>query len=162
MELNCNEGVLHQLVIGFFYSDALFVTNSHRIEEELGTTIVPGTEIMADVGTHHFMKSSSKSDRVLVPQPSQDPHDPLVTSTSVPSIYVFIADPKSGAKNWSRYWKMSSMVIVTLTTFSQGFGPLALAPMFPEMMETFNSSLSDVVQFTGVCILVLGFSNFFW
>jgi hypothetical protein len=34
---------------------------------------------MADVGTHHFVKSSAKSDRVLVPQPSQDPHDPLVS-----------------------------------------------------------------------------------
>lgn len=33
---------------------------------------------MADVGTHHFVKSSAKSSRVLVPQPSQDPHDPLV------------------------------------------------------------------------------------
>jgi hypothetical protein len=50
-----------------------------RIEEELGTTIYPGTEIMADVGSHHFVKSSAKSDRVLVPQPSQDPHDPLVS-----------------------------------------------------------------------------------
>ncbi|KAF7529852.1 hypothetical protein PCG10_006183 [Penicillium crustosum] len=49
----------------------------HQIEEELGTTIYPGTEIMADVGTHHFVKSSAKSNRVLVPQPSQDPHDPL-------------------------------------------------------------------------------------
>ncbi|KAJ5707624.1 Major facilitator superfamily domain general substrate transporter [Penicillium malachiteum] len=123
MEMNCNQGVLHQ------------------IEAEIGQTILPGTEIMADVGSHHFVKASSKSDRVLVPQPSKDPHDPL---------------------NWSRFWKMSTMTIVTLTTFSQGFGPLALAPMFPEMEKTFNRSLSDVVQFTGVCILVLGFSNFIW
>ena len=57
------------------YCRSLIMT---RIEEELGTTIYPGTEIMADVGTHHFVKSSAKSDRVLVPQPSQDPHDPLV------------------------------------------------------------------------------------
>jgi hypothetical protein len=38
---------------------------------------------MADVGTHHFVKSSSTSDRVLVPQPSQDPHDPLVSDSSL-------------------------------------------------------------------------------
>lgn len=57
-------------------------TNGSRIEEELGTTIYPGTEIMADVGSHHFVKSSAKSDRVLVPQPSQDPHDPLVGGVS--------------------------------------------------------------------------------
>lgn len=37
---------------------------------------------MADVGSHRFVKSSAKSDRVLVPQPSQDPHDPLVGDTT--------------------------------------------------------------------------------
>ncbi|KAJ5503811.1 Major facilitator superfamily domain general substrate transporter [Penicillium fimorum] len=123
MEMNYDEGTLH------------------RIEEELGTVIYPGTEIMTDVGSHHFVKSSSKSDRVLVPQPSQDPHDPL---------------------NWNRFWKMSAMVIASLTSFSQGLGPLALAPMFPQLMGAFDCDLAAVVQFTGVCILVLGFSNFFW
>ena len=33
---------------------------------------------MTDVGSHHFVKSGVGSDRVLVPQPSADPHDPLV------------------------------------------------------------------------------------
>ena len=36
---------------------------------------------MADVGTHHFVKSSGHSHRVLVPQPSDDPNDPLVNDT---------------------------------------------------------------------------------
>lgn len=54
------------------------------------------------------------------------------------------------------------MTVATLTSFSQGMGPLALAPMFPQLIESFNSDLPSVVQFTGVCILVLGFSNFFW
>jgi hypothetical protein len=43
-----------------------------------------------------------------------------------------------------------------------GIGPLALAPMFGDLIGAFNSDLAAVVQFTGVCILVLGFSNFFW
>lgn len=47
-------------------------------------------------------------------------------------------------------------------SFAQGFGPLALAPMFPQMMQSFNCDLAGVVRFTGVCILVLGFSNFIW
>jgi hypothetical protein len=34
--------------------------------------------------------------------------------------------------------------------------------MFPQLMEAFETDLAAVVQFTGVCILVLGFSNFFW
>ncbi|KAG2417896.1 hypothetical protein HFD88_000995 [Aspergillus terreus] len=122
MEMNYDEATLHQL------------------ERELDTEIYPGTEIMADVGSHHFVKSSH-SDTALVPQPSQDPHDPL---------------------NWNRYWKLAVISLTTLVTFSQGFGPLALAPMFPQMMESFDAELADVVKFTGVCILVLGFSNFFW
>ncbi|KAL8795615.1 MAG: hypothetical protein Q9195_001853 [Heterodermia aff. obscurata] len=60
MEMNYDEKTLRQL------------------EEELNVTIVPGTEVMTDVGSHHFVKSSAASDRVLVPQPSDDPHDPLV------------------------------------------------------------------------------------
>ena len=47
-------------------------------------------------------------------------------------------------------------------TFAQGFGPLALAPMFGDLIEAYDRSLADVIQFTGVCILVLGFSNLFW
>ena len=51
--------------------------------------IVPGTEIMADVGSHHFVKSSANSDRVLVPQPSDDPHDPLVSYTQLQTLTVY-------------------------------------------------------------------------
>ncbi|KAH1273370.1 hypothetical protein KXW98_007321 [Aspergillus fumigatus] len=110
----------------------------HQIEQQLNTKIYPGTEIMADVGSVHFVKSS---DRVLVPQPSQSPHDPL---------------------NWNRFWKMSAICMSTAVSFSQGLGPLALAPMFPQLMKSFDADLASVVKFTGVCILVLGFSNFFW
>ena len=113
----------------------------HAIEQELNTEILPGTEVMADVGTHHFVKSSGKSNRVLVPQPSEDPHDPL---------------------NWSTWWKTSAIVASSFVSFTQGFGPLSLAPMFGDYIEAFDCSLADAVQFTGVAILVLGFSNFIW
>lgn len=54
------------------------------------------------------------------------------------------------------------MILSTGVSFGQGMGPLALAPMFPQLMESFDCGLHDVVKFTGVAILVLGFSNFFW
>ena len=54
------------------------------------------------------------------------------------------------------------MTCATAVSFSQGFGPLALAPMFPDLIEAFDSDLAGVVQFTGIAILVLGFSNFIW
>ena len=96
---------------------------------------------MTDVGSHHFVKAGGSSDKVLVPQPSDDPHDPL---------------------NWSRMWKLLTITASSWVTFTQGFGPLSLAPMFPYYVQDFNCSLADAVQFTGVCILVLGFSNFIW
>ncbi|KAJ5723801.1 hypothetical protein N7488_001836 [Penicillium malachiteum] len=102
----------------------------HRLEAELHTKLYPGTELMTDVGSHHFVKGGSQ---VLVPQPSADPHDPL---------------------NWSRSWKTFTMVISTAVTFTQNLGPLSLAPTFGEMIVAFDFNLADVIQFTGVCILV--------
>ena len=64
MEMNYDENTLHQL------------------EAELDTKIYPGTEIMTDIGSHHFVKGAST---VLVPQPSADPHDPLVRTSSYPT-----------------------------------------------------------------------------
>lgn len=129
-----------------------------ELEEVLQTKIYPGTEIMKDVGSHHFVKGKGNSD-VLIPQPSDDPHDPL---------------------NWSPKWKAIAMTCSTVLSFSLNFGPLALAPMFgeyfmilmaeeveanlisEEYIHEWDRSLADVVQFTGVAILVLGFSNFIW
>jgi MFS family permease len=96
---------------------------------------------MADIGSHHFVKSSDNIHRVLVPQPSNNPHDPL---------------------NWVWWWKVAAITASSWVTFTQGFAPLSLAPQFPYYMIAFNCSLADAVQFTGVCILVLGFSNFIW
>ena len=48
----------------------------HETEEGPSIQTVPGTEVMVDAGSHHLIKSAA--DRVLIPQPSSDPHDPLV------------------------------------------------------------------------------------
>jgi hypothetical protein len=101
--------------------------------------ILPGTEVMADIGAHHFVKGAHRE--VLVPQPSDDPNDPL---------------------NWSLSWKLACITSASMVTFTQGLGPLALAPMFPALMEAFDTDLAGAVKFTGLCILVLGFSNFIW
>lgn len=91
-----------------------------ELENELNTEILPGTEVMADVGSHHFVKGNK---HVLVPQPSDDPHDPL---------------------NWSTFWKSMCIIASTSVSFTQGFGPLALAPMFPYYIEEFDSTLASV------------------
>ena len=59
-------------------------------------------------------------------------------------------------------WKTITISLTTAVTFFEGIAPLALAPMFPNLAASFDSNLADVVQFTGVAILILGFSNFIW
>lgn len=50
-----------------------------RIERETHVEILPGTELMADIGGAHFIHAhNSAYSTVLVPQPTADPHDPLV------------------------------------------------------------------------------------
>lgn len=83
----------------------MLVQTLRELERELGTEIYPGTEIMTDVGSHHFVKAGSGAHAVLVPQPSDDEHDPL---------------------NWTPMWKGFTIFCATLVSFAQGFGPLAL------------------------------------
>lgn len=102
--------------------------------------LLPGTEVMTDVGSHHFIKGKG-SDQVLVPQPSDDPHDPL---------------------NWSVLWKTFAILSASIVTIAQSLAPLAMAPMIPSLVEAFGRPLSDIVRFSGITSLVLGFSNFIW
>ncbi|ATY66933.1 MFS transporter, putative [Cordyceps militaris] len=114
--------------------------NSDR--ENLRIDIIPGTEVMVDQGIKGEAAESQGGDRtVLVPPPSDNPNDPL---------------------NWRFLWKTSAIVAASSVSFTQGFSPLALAPMIPYLMKEYDRSLEDVIRFTGVTILVLGFSNFIW
>lgn len=83
------------------------------------------------VGGLHF-KHAGKN--VLVPQPSDDPSDPL---------------------NWSFMWKMLSMAGMSITTFSWTVGPLAISSQVPYYMAEWNRSLPDVIQFVSGDTLLL-------
>ena len=130
-----------------------------HISEELDVDIVPGTEIMTDAGRHHFVKSKSSSNLVLVPQPDNDPHDPLVRAMVAFKHFTMLTDRE---QNWTPFWKTSAIFCVTLNSFAQGLGPLALAPVFLQLTEAFNCTLPEAIQFTSVTIIVLDFSNFIW
>jgi hypothetical protein len=97
-----------------------------QLEEELNVEILPGTEIMADFGTHHFVKETGAKGPVLVPQPSNNPHDPL---------------------NWTRKRKALIILIANIFSFELGFGPLALSPQFGAYIEAFNTDLPGAIQF---------------
>jgi len=54
-----------------------------RVQCETNVEILPGTELMADIGGAHFIHAhNSANSAVLVPQPTEDPHDPLVRRLS--------------------------------------------------------------------------------
>jgi hypothetical protein len=75
------------------------------------------------VGGIHFKHAGH---HVLVPQPSDDPSDPL---------------------NWSRLWKALSMGGMLISSFTLLFSPLSVAPQVPYYMAEFQASLPDVIQF---------------
>ncbi|KAF8542748.1 MFS transporter [Trichophaea hybrida] len=112
-----------------------------EVENALHVDIIPGTEIMAQgVAGIHFVEN--ESNQVLVPQPSNNPDDPL---------------------NWSPLWKGIILVSMFMIAFVNAFGPLAIAPQVPMYMAEWpGKTIADILQFIGVCILVLGFSNFIW
>jgi MFS family permease len=110
----------------------------HATSAEIDWDPVPGTELMKDVGNIHLVQSGKQ---VLIPQPEDNPNDPL---------------------NWSRKWKFAIMAGQTIYGFINQFGPLSVAPQVPYYAEEWDRSNNDVLQFTGVFILVLGFASFIW
>ena len=66
---------------------------------------------------------------MLVPQPSNDPHDPL---------------------NWSRKWKFLTVLGMCFSSFSNGFSPTAEAPQVPYYMAEWHRSLPDIINFVSM------------
>ncbi|KAF7563710.1 hypothetical protein G7046_g419 [Stylonectria norvegica] len=112
-----------------------------RVAREVEVDLVPGTEIMVDLRGAHFHHASDNPDAVvLVPQPSDDPHDPL---------------------NWSPFWKTLIMVNQGLFVIASVVPTLSIAPLTPIFMAEWSSSLTDVALLTGVTVMLLGYCNFF-
>ncbi|KJX97668.1 hypothetical protein TI39_contig474g00005 [Zymoseptoria brevis] len=107
-------------------------------QQATGIDFYPGTELMKDINNLHLKRTGTET---LVPQPGSDPADPV---------------------NWSHTWKWFTMSSMVLSTFIWVFSPLALGPQVPYYMESFNSTIPEVINFTGVSILVLGLTNLIW
>ncbi|KAI7970320.1 hypothetical protein EIK77_005461 [Talaromyces pinophilus] len=112
------------------------VNTLHQLEEELDTNIYPGTEVMTDVGSRHFVKSSGTSSRVLVPQPSSDPCDPL---------------------NWSPKWKVAAIGCTTfMVPIQSSFGRrpvLIISTLICLVSNIWRAVAKDYGSFMGACIL---------
>jgi hypothetical protein len=113
-----------------------------RIEQETGIEILPGTEVMADIAGAHFVHASNApSNVVLVPQPSNDPSDPLVSSEEL-LISPHHAD--TYGKNWTPKWKTLVLANQGFFVFTSIIGTLSIAPLTPIYMQAWHRSLTDV------------------
>ena len=98
--------------------------HSLQTEQELGIEIIPGTKVMRDTEHIKFIRAKPQG-AVLVPQPSNDRHDPL---------------------NWSKTRKALVMIISPFFVFGLASGPLSIATQFNSLIQAFNSDLEAVVQ----------------
>jgi len=98
--------------------------HSLQTEQELGVEIIPGTKVMRDTEHIKFIRAKPQG-TVLVPQPSNDRHDPL---------------------NWSKPRKALVMIISLFFVFGLASGPLSIATQFNSLIQAFNSDLEAVVQ----------------
>lgn len=84
-----------------------------EVESFAGTKIYPGTAILTLDGRHgpdnEDGAGSGEVAHLLVPQPSNDIHDPL---------------------NWSPLWKTLVIICACLVSLTENLGPLAHAPLF--------------------------------
>ncbi|RFU74225.1 serine threonine kinase 16 [Trichoderma arundinaceum] len=107
-----------------------------RIEREVEADLVPGTEVMtAMVGA----TSDNQDSIVLIPQPTNDPHDPL---------------------NWSTLWKTLVIVNQGIFVITSVIPTMSIAPLTPIFMQQWQKSLTDVALLTGVTVILLGYCNF--
>ncbi|KAJ4859479.1 major facilitator superfamily domain-containing protein [Trichoderma breve] len=107
-----------------------------QIEREAEADFVPGTEVMTAA---NGARSDNQDSIVLIPQPTNDPHDPL---------------------NWSTLWKTLVIVNQGIFVITSVIPTLSIAPLTPIFMQQWQKSLTDVALLTGVTVILLGYCNF--
>ncbi|KAF4629069.1 hypothetical protein G7Y89_g9084 [Cudoniella acicularis] len=101
------------------------VTHIDRLEP------IPGTEILLENAT---------SDKILlIPEPTDNPDDPL---------------------NWSPTWKAIVIINQAIFVFVSILTPLAIAPLTPIFMQEFQKTLPQVNMLFGAAAMALGYANF--
>ena len=118
----------------------MFASAAEEAQRRLHVEIIPGTEILTDLEDTHFIRGGRKG-VVLVPQPTSDPHDPLVRHSSVPPEDCPMADV---SQNWSPFWKYVTLLNCSLYMFLGNFTALSIAPLTPIYLEYFDTTLTRV------------------
>lgn len=121
------------------------------------TEIIPGTELVFR-GTSG--EADSSQELVLIPQPTNNKDDPLVSWPSSPCFPVFVFIFLTTVQNWSPAWKTILIVNQFVFVFVSILTPLAIAPLTELFMVEFDKTLPQVNLLFGVAAIVLGYANF--
>ena len=106
------------------------VNNDQHDYGETGDDI----KLLADGQTHN-LKTTADGSIILIPQPSNDPSDPL---------------------NWSKWHKIKVLVALTVASFLSDFGVTYGAAVFPEQAMTWNMSVPAVANSINPSIFMNG------
>lgn len=104
---------------------------------EYSNELVPGTEVLLHTDTSSA--GSHNAELVLVPEPSDQPDDPL---------------------NWSTTWKAIVIINQAIFVFISILTPLAIAPLTPIFIQEFHKTLPQVNMLFGAAAMALGYANF--
>lgn len=118
----------------------------------------PGTEV---VFTGIDGESVSSQKLVLIPQPTSNAEDPLVSimfTTTVPLLPARILTPRS--QNWSSRWKTVVILNQFIFVFISILTPLSIAPLTQIFTIEFHKPIPQVNLLFGVAAIVLGYANF--
>ncbi|KAI0012990.1 putative MFS transporter [Xylariaceae sp. FL0662B] len=97
--------------------------------------VIPGTEI---IFAGREIGDSTAAELVLIPQPTDNPEDPL---------------------NWSRTWKGIVILNQFVFVFVSIMTPLSISPMTQIFQEEFHKTLPEVNMLFGAAAITLGFAN---
>ena len=90
---------------------------------------------------HRNIKTAKDGTTILIPQPSDDPHDPL---------------------NWSKYKKLMILITLGMGGFCADFSSGVGIPAFVYTAETYGVSVQDAVNVQNINTLMIGLGGVFW
>ena len=109
---------------------------------------IPGTEVLLYSDGNISQHSVTADKLVLVPEPSNDPDDPLV-SLILLSCCPALTDLTS--QNWNPLWKSIVIINQAIFVFISVLTPLSIAPLTPIFVQEFHKTIPQVNML--VCVL---------